>query len=161
MSSPPPLISNHRLARLALWLLALLAWFVLGGQGSDRQRRRVDISFVRIERAVRDLILIRAAQLLPLRKSKPRRHHAPKPTPVRLRAVGGVWLRQRLSTRGDLVSRAAQLLAALRNWRKLAASLARRRAAGFTRLVRTWFAADRAIQRCVPAAISVHAADTS
>lgn len=161
MSSPPPLISNHRLARLALWLLALLAWFSLGGQGSDRQRRRANISFDKIERAVRDLILIRAAQLLPPRKAKPRRHHAPCAPRIRLRAVGGVWLRQRLRTRGDLVSRAAQLLAALRNWRKLAASLARRLAAGFTRLVRTWFAADRAIPLCAPAAVSVHAADTS
>lgn len=161
MSSPPPLISNHRLARLAVWLLALLAWFSLGGQGSDRQRRRANITFDRIERAVRDLILIHAAQLLPPRKAAPRRHHAPRAPRMRLRAVGGVWLRQRLRTRGDLVSRAAQLLAALRNWRKLAAALARRRAAGLTRLARAWFAADRAVQRCAPAAIAVHAADTS
>jgi len=161
MSSPPPIISNHRLARLALWLLALLAWFALGGQGGERQRRRANISFDKIERAVRDLILIRAAQLLPPRKSKPRRHHALTPLRVRLRAVGGSWLRRRLSTRGDLITRAAQLLAALRNWRELAAKLARRRAVGLTRLVSTWFAAEHAVPLCAPAASAVHAADTS
>lgn len=159
--SSPPIISNHRLARLALWLLALVAWFALGGQRSERQRRRANISFDKVERAVRDLILIRAAQLLPPRKAKPRRHNAPKPPPVRLRAAGGVWLRRRLSKRGDLVTRAAQLLAALRNWRELAAALARRRAAGLTRLVRSWFACDPAIPQRVLAASAAHAADTS
>jgi len=144
MSSPSHPISNHRLARLALWLLAMLAWFALGCRGDERQRRRGEISFERVERAVRNVIIAYAAQFVPPRKPKPRRHHAHKPPRIRLRAVAGSWLRRRLRTRGDLVTRAIQLLAALRNWRELAVGLARRRARGLTRLVRVLFVQYRA-----------------
>ncbi|MEZ5958152.1 MAG: hypothetical protein R3C27_13185 [Hyphomonadaceae bacterium] len=159
--SSPPLITNHRLARLAVWLLALLAWFALGGHGSERQRRRAETSFTKIERAVRNLIIIRAAQLLPPRTTRPRRRHGFKPPRIRLRAVAGVWLRRRLRTRGDLVTRAAQLLAALRNWREFAGALARRRAGGLTRLARTWGTRDRAAPLRAQSLSFLRAADTS
>lgn len=161
MSSPPPLISNHRLARLALWLLALLAWFAIGGKGSDRQRRRAGISFDKIERAMRNVIIIRAAQLMPPRKLKPRRHHAHKPPRMRLRAIAGVWLRRRVRTRGDLVTRATQLLAVLRSWRELGAALARRRVGGLTRLARAWSAHESIAPIPGLAGLAPCAADTS
>ena len=159
MSSPPPLISNHRLARLALWLLAMLAWFVLGGQGNDRQRRRAEISFDKIERAVRNVIIIGAARLMPPRKS--RRHHVRKAPRIRLRAIAGVWLRRRLRTRGDLIARATQLLAALRTWRELAAALAQRRSKGLTRLAPVLPRTERAAPVSIFALPAPCAADTS
>lgn len=140
----------------------MLAWFALGGLGNDRQRRRAEISFDKIERAVRNVIIIRAAQLMAPRKLKPRRRHAYKPPRISLRSIGGAWLRRRLHTRGDPITRATQLLAALRNWRALGAQLARRRATGLTRLARAWFAADRPTPAFVPAApVTPCAADTS
>lgn len=129
----PPPISNYRLARLALWLLALIAWFACGCIGERQRRRYGHLSIERLERAVRDLILIHAARLLPPRKQSARRHHVKQPR-VLLRAVGGVWLRRRLRTEGDLITRAQTLLAALRTYRALAAKLARRRCKGLTRL---------------------------
>jgi hypothetical protein len=139
----------------------MLAWFALGGQGNDRQRRRAAISFDKIERAVRNVIIIRAAQLMAPRKFKPQRRHAQRPPRLSLRAIGGAWLRRRLRTHGDLIRRTAQLLAALRNWRALGAELARRRARGLTRLARAWFAADRPTPAFVPAPVTPCAADTS
>jgi hypothetical protein len=117
----------------------MLAWFVLGG-GDERQRRRAAISFDKIERAVRNIIILRAAQFMSVRKIRPRRYHPHKPTRIRLRAIAGVWLRRRLRTRGNLVTRALHLLAALRNWRDLGAELGRRRAGGLSRLARIWSA---------------------
>lgn len=158
MHAASPIISNRRLARLALWLLAVLAWFVLGDR---HHQRRAHITFDKIERAVRDLILIRAAQILGPRKTKPRRHHGQTPTRISLRAVGGSWLRRRLRTRGDLFARAAKLLAALRDWRDLGAELARRRAAGLTRLAPARLIADLAAPVHAPAPLTLCAADTS
>jgi len=129
----PPPISNHRLARLALWLLALIAWFACGCIGERQRRRYGHVSIENLERAVRDLILIHAARLLPPRRPKARRHHV-KQQHVSLRAVAGAWLRRRLRTEGDLVARAQRLLAVLRTYRALAARLAHRRRKGLTRL---------------------------
>lgn len=158
MHAPPPIISNHRLARLALWLLAVLAWFVLG---DSHHQRRAGVTFAKIERAVRDLIVIRAAQVLGPRRTKPRRHHGRKPPRISQRAVGGSWLRRRLRIRGDIVARAAKLISAIRNWRALAAQLARRRAAGLTRLAAAWLAVAGAAPALVPAPAAPCAADTS
>ena len=143
-----------------MWLLAMLAWFALGGQGCDRQRRRAEISFDKIEHAVRNVIIIRAAQLMAPRV-RTKCHHTLRPTRISLRAIGGAWLRRRLYTRGDPITRAAQLLGALRNWRELGAQLARRRATGLTRLACAWFAADRPTPVRVPAPVNLCAADTS
>lgn len=132
---PRPPISNHRLARLALWLLALLAWFACGAIGERQRRRYGAVSIEKLERAVRNLIITGAAGLLPPRKRRALRHHV-KPPPLSLRAIAGSWLRRRLRTEGDLISRAQRLLAILRTWRALAAELAQRRRKGLTRLAR-------------------------
>lgn len=131
---PPPPISNHRLARLALWLLALLAWFACGCIGERHRRRYGQVSIEKLEGAVRNLILIHAAHLLPARKRKAPRHHI-KHRHVRLRAVAGSWLRRRLRTEGNLITRAQHLLGVLRTYRALAAILAQRRRKGLTRLL--------------------------
>lgn len=158
MHLPPPIISSHRLARLAVWLVAALAWFMLG---RSHHQRRVHITFAKIERAVRDLILIHAAHVLGPRKTKPRRPHGRMPSRISLRAVGGSWLRRRLVMRGDIFARASKLLSAIRNWRELGAQLACRRAAGLTRLAPAWFAVDCAPLMPAPAPVTPCAADTS
>lgn len=157
---PPPPISNHRLARLALWLLALLAWFACGRIGERQRRRYGEVSTKKIERAVRDLIIIRAAQLLTTRKRGARRYHA-NPVRTSLRAVAGVWLRRRLRTQGDVIARTQHLLAALRNWRALAAELAYRRCKGLTRLAPINFQPEPTAPVCVLAFAAPAAADTS
>ena len=132
--SSPPIISNHCLARLTLWLLALLAWFACGCVGERRRRHYGALSIETLERAVRNLIIVHAAQLLAPRTRRVRRPHAKQPH-VSLRAIAGVWLRRRLRTKGDLITRAQRLLAVLRTWRVLAADLAHRRRKGLTRLL--------------------------
>jgi hypothetical protein len=160
MHRPPPTISNNRLARLALWLLALLAWFACGRIGQRQRRRYGEVSVKKIEHAVRDLIIIRAAQLLTTRKRSARRYHA-NPVRTSLRAVAGVWLRRRLRTQGDLSARAQHLLAVLRNWRALAAELAHRRRKGLTRLAPITLRPELTAPVCVLAFSAPAAADTS
>lgn len=157
---PPPPISNHRLARLALWLLAMLAWFACGAIGERHRRRYGEVSLVKIERAARNLIIIHAADLLPPRKRTARRYHA-RPMRTSLRAIAGVWLRRRLRTKGDLVTRARHLLAVLRDWRALAAELAHRRSKGLTRLAPITVRSEPAPPICVRAFSAPAAADTS
>jgi hypothetical protein len=157
---PPPLISNHRLARLALWLLALLAWFVCGRVGERQRRRDGEVSLEKIEHAVRNLIIIRASHLLGPRKPMKRRHLV-RPPRVSLRAVAGSWLRRRLRTKGDLIGRAQRLLAVLRSWRTLAAELAERRCKGLTRLSAISPKPANAAPMPARAALAPCAADTS
>ena len=157
---PPPPISNHRLARLALWLLALLAWFACGRIGARHRRRYSEVSLEKIEHAARNLIIIRAAHLLPPRKRAVRRAPS-KPARTSLRAVAGVWLRRRLRTEGDLVTRARHLLGVLREWRALAAELAHRRSKGLTRLAPITVRSEPAAPICVRAFSAPAAADTS
>jgi hypothetical protein len=155
----PPTISNHRLARLALWLLALLAWFACGAI-AERHRRYGEVRIEKLERAVRNLIIIHAAQLLPPRKRRALRHHV-KPPRISLRAVAGAWLRRHLRTEGDFISRAQRLLAVLRTWRALAAKLAHRRRAGLTRLFPILLKPERASPICALASLTPPLADTS
>ncbi|MEQ1812100.1 MAG: hypothetical protein ABL889_19385 [Terricaulis sp.] len=157
---PPPPISNHRLARLGLWLLALLAWCACGRIGERQRRRYGEVSLETLERAARNLIIIGAAQLLSPRKRAARRYHA-KPARTSLRAIAGVWLRRRLRTESDLSARARHLLAVFRDWRVLAAELAHRRSKGLTRLAPIILRPEPTAPVCVLAFAAPVAADTS
>lgn len=112
---------------------------MLGGGPVRRQRRFGDVTCAMLIRAARNLIIIRAADL-----------HRARPAPVwrdfaaagfhrrrnhcSVRAIGGVWLRKRLSARGGLIAQARHLIAVLRNFEQLAIGLATHRRRGLTRL---------------------------
>ncbi len=138
----PRTITPHRLARLTAWLLALLVWFACGGRGPARHQRRYGQTRIETLRAaVRAIILIHAASLLSKRVQRRPRNGARSGTTwrhnrTRLRAVAGAWLRRRLYARGAFVTQVKVLLAALRQWRKLGAAIARRLPKGLTRLIK-------------------------
>ncbi|MGQ0532594.1 MAG: hypothetical protein ACT4OF_07885 [Caulobacteraceae bacterium] len=145
MSSKSAIISGHRLARLVAWLMAVLAWFAIGAPRKTRaQRRRYprlgEITIASLRHAVRNVIIMRAAQLLPQSPSRfARPGFAPpgfrrcyaRATP---RAVTGVWLRRYLYARGSFIAQVRQLIEVLRHYRGLGAALAWRRRFGLTRL---------------------------
>lgn len=135
---PRPL-SEHRLTRLLVWFAMILGWFALGAPHERRQRRFGFVSKAALCRAVRNLIIIRAAALLRPRQQTPWRSYAPngflrRRNRCSLRAIGGVWLRKRLSARGGLVAQAKHLIEMLRQFSALAAKLAYRRRRGLSRL---------------------------
>jgi len=118
----------------------LLLWFVRGAPlKRSGHRHRHHIPITKLRRAVRDIILIQAAQLLRTPTPRPFRAFAPagfrlRRKPLLLRACGGAWLRKRLRTHGSFIAQAAHLLATLRNVHTLATKLAKRRQRGLTRL---------------------------
>lgn len=133
-------ISKHRLARLIARLAAFLIWVACGGPLKRDGHRRRTIRLVALRNTVRNLIIIRAAQML---RRVPRRRvlhtFAPKGFTLRhnrssLRACAGVWLRRRLRTRGGAIAQAKHLLGVLRQTETLAAALVNRRPRGLTRL---------------------------
>jgi len=132
--------SEHRFARLVAWLAALLFWLASGAPTKRHgHRRRRHVSLNALRRALRNLILIRAAQLLP--RHDTRIHHVAAPAGFRLhrkrctlRACGGAWLRRHLRAQGGVIAQAKHLLQALSQIGRLAAVLAKRRWRGLTRL---------------------------
>jgi hypothetical protein len=167
----PILISEHRLARLAAWLGAVLAWFALGAprQTASQQRhhrRYGGVAIGRLRQAVCNLIIIRAAQLLPERTPRPWRDFASPGFRCRRngctnRAIGGVWLRRHLNVRGGFIAQVKHLIEALRHYRGLGAALAWRRRLGLSRLRSILMIAPEAqpvVSRCAPA---VFATDSS
>ncbi len=144
MIAQRPIISAHRLARLVAWLAGVLAWFALGAPHATPAQRRHHarhghVGIATLRRAVAAIIIVRAAQLLPARLPRIRRDFAPpgfkrRLHHIRLRAIGGVWLRRYLNRRGSFVEQVKHLIEALRHARGLAAGLAWRRRRGLTRL---------------------------
>lgn len=142
-----PICSEHRLARLILWLGALLFWFAAGAlhrnHASQRHHRRYGAHTIEtLTHAVRNIILIRAAQLLkPAPRARVQRRAnaqpgfrqraAPRPS---MRAVAGAALRRALRSRGSFIQRVLRLIAVLRRVDALAVRLAHRRRRPFTRL---------------------------
>jgi hypothetical protein len=139
--------TEYRLARLAAWALAVIAWLLhcpgLPRTAADRrhQRRYAHVTIRKLQRFIAHLIIFHALQFLPVRPGPRRRlNHAragfqrrirPRLT---LRRVGGVWMRPRLAVSGSFAEQLAQLAARLRDWRKLGAAFARHRAKGLARL---------------------------
>jgi hypothetical protein len=167
----PILISEHRLARLAALLGAVLAWFALGAPrrtaSQQRHHRRYgEVAIGRLRRAVCDLIIIRAAQLLPERTPRAWRDFASPGFRCRrngctCRAIGGVWLRRHLNVRGGFIAQVRHLIEALRHYRGLGAALAWRRRFGLSRLRSILMIAPEAwavVSRCTP---GVFATDSS
>jgi hypothetical protein len=147
MSSQSTLISEHRLARFVAWLGGFLLWLATGAPRTTRAHQRRHQRYRHIGagalvRAVRDLVIIRAAQLMPEAppSTRPRHDFAPAgftarvAVPATLRAIAGVWLRRRLKIRGSFAEQVAHLIEALKHIRGLGAWLAWRRRRRLTRL---------------------------
>jgi len=143
-----PLCSEHRLARFTLWLGVLLAWFAAGALNrsiaSQRHHRRYGAFTIgTLTHAVRNIILIRAAQLLrPAPRARVQRRTNARPgfrqaAPrhyLSMRIVAGAALRRQLRSRGSFIQRVMHLITVLRRVDVLAARLADRRRRPFTRL---------------------------
>lgn len=137
--------SAHRLARFIAWLGAVLAWLALGAPCFTAAQRRHRQRYGHLDagaltRALRNLVIIQAAQFFSDRNST-RRYRFRPPAGVRrdarkqtLRAVGGAWLRRKLRVRGGLLKVVLHLIEALRHLRGLGARLAWRLRRGMTRL---------------------------
>jgi hypothetical protein len=133
MKPQSDLPTEHRLARLVAWTMAVIAWFMLGAPAHTERRRRLARATIGdIQRFARSLIIIRAAQLLPMRAPRPR--YGRRPPHFSERRIAGAWLRRRLITRGSFAEQLVHLLETLRDWRALGAELAHRRRKRLTRL---------------------------
>ncbi|ANP46134.1 hypothetical protein ATE48_09490 [Candidatus Viadribacter manganicus] len=105
-SSP---ISDLRLARFVAWLSALLAWVALGApKRSPSEQRRGSryggVTITRLRHAVRHIIILHAAKLLPRRPRHVWRNFALSGLRCRKgrctqRVAAGVWLRRRLNVK--------------------------------------------------------------
>jgi hypothetical protein len=158
---PAPIISAHRFTRLVLWLEGVLAWFALGCPARNAAERRHHarlggLSRTRLIHTVRNVIIIRAAEIVALKRSFRTSGRRPlnvapgfrrAPFGNLLRSVGGVWLRRKLKVRGGIVAQALHLLAVLRQLHAIAVRFARLRRHGLTR--------PRAIICCAPRADAV------
>jgi hypothetical protein len=125
MNKPVRFLSQHRLARLVAWALAMLAWVahaLLGESAPHRRRLRQRGGFFSLDRLARfacRLALARAAEIVGLR-SRPRAIRNTAPSGFRrrtapralLRACIGSRLRKALK-RGDIATRIRVLRAAL------------------------------------------------
>ena len=127
MTKPPHLINPHRFARLIAWAQAMLGWaaLMLFTDATTLNRRHIRqrycfLSFDRIERIVRKLAIVRAAQLAHLRmRPRPAVRNAAAPGFRRRivrgglwRAIGGSRLRRALKHK-DPAKRLQRLIAAL------------------------------------------------
>ncbi|MBC7767872.1 MAG: hypothetical protein H7124_03725 [Phycisphaerales bacterium] len=121
-------MSDQRLARFIVWLMAVLAWCAIGCPRQTRadwrhHQRYGRITHTRLTHAVRNIVIIRAAALAP-EPAAAKRTHQPRFCPAGfrrarirargscLRAWGGVWLRRQLKVRGSLLDQALRLIAA-------------------------------------------------
>jgi hypothetical protein len=144
MQSHRPILTQHRVQRLALWTLALLQW-IAAMLFSDRavtirhiQQRADLISLPWLTSVVSKLLIVRAGQLAHLRRRKRIvywRHGRDLHRPHILRSVLGSRLRRALKHR-DIRAWIANLVSVLRNLDVYAAPLARRLRRGLTRLWR-------------------------
>lgn len=106
MRSPTRLLKPHRFARITLWARTVLAWlvFALFSDAAHISRRRIRqrcrfAALDRIERLVRALAVIRAAELAGLRKPSRRVFAAAAPAGFRRRIKGGALLRAAVGAR--------------------------------------------------------------
>ena len=110
-SRQPRPFSEHHLARFLVWFVMVLGWFAFGAPLERRQRRFGYVTCATLQRAARNLIIIRAANLCRHHRSTPWRDFARSGFQRRqnrcsLRAVGGKWLRKRLNARAHRASQA-------------------------------------------------------
>ncbi len=170
----PPLPPEHRLARLAAWALAVIAWLLrcpgVPRTAADRRhhRRYAHVTIRKLQRFIAHLIIDHGLSFLPVRPGARRRlNHARAGFKRRirphltLRRVGGTWMRRRLAVSGSFAEQLAQLAAILRDWRKLGAAFARHRASGLARLCPIIIARPPHHRVRTLAALPVFAADSS
>jgi hypothetical protein len=136
------LTTQHRRQRLALWALAMLSWVaaVLCGARDvtvrQLRQRYARVSIERLTRLIVNLLLIRARELAPIRKGKPRYWRRGRHLVARhfIRSLIGSKLRRVLKHK-DLATRVANLIAVLRNLDAAARQLAARMKRRLTRLL--------------------------
>jgi hypothetical protein len=146
MHSHRPILTQHRLQRLALWLLTLLHWIAAIWSANRpaharHRRQRGDISLDWVSRWVGALITVRALNML---RPRPRRmrflYWRPafnaRPSHFQ-RSLYGAKLRRALKHK-DPATHIAQLIAVLRNLDAHAADLALRIRCRLRRLLRAW-----------------------
>lgn len=139
MSSPFSPQETRRHARYRAWALAAVLWLMrIAGPILDARyaRQRGGVTLARLERMVRNLIILHAVQYLPApADARTRKHYGP----VSLRrcsnrAVAGAFLRRRLRKRGALGEQLAHLAHVLRTLDTLAMRFARHRRRGLSKL---------------------------
>jgi hypothetical protein len=146
MKTYRPILTQHRLQRLALWLLTLLHWIaaILSANlpaHARHRRQRGDISLAWVSRWVGALVTVRALNML---RPRPRRmrflYWRPtfnaRPSHFQ-RSLFGAKLRRALQHK-DPATHIAQLIAVLRNLDTYAAELALRIRCRLRRLLRAW-----------------------
>ena len=149
-TSRSTLCSEHRLARYLAWARLALAWIammLLSGETPRARRRIVRRRYCLLDpgvmtRLVRNLVIIRAAQLSRRRRRRPNLLDSTPADFTRrtrvdaawLRRVGGSRLRRSLTSEGGVAARISRLLAALSQIDALARRLGRRLRRGLTRL---------------------------
>lgn len=169
MKPQTQLPTEHRIARLAAWAIAVLVWLLTGAVAHTTHRRRLqNVTLQEARCFIRRLVIIRAAQILPSRPGARRRlSDAPsgfrRRTHVRFseRRIAGVWLRRRLAHNGGFAEQIAHLLELLRNWRALGVELARRRRKRLTRLYSIVPASPPAVRCSVAPPLSLSFIDSS
>ncbi|MBL8547793.1 MAG: hypothetical protein JNL81_15100 [Hyphomonadaceae bacterium] len=146
MNVVPSFVSQHRLKRFVAWAMLLLVWTMQFLFTATRTRRRhIDQRWFGIDqlaRLVAAIVLIRAVQLVPIRRSA-RRHAERFNTRVgfrrritqktQLRAILGARLRKQFYAR-DPFLRLGLLINLLRNLDSFAVLVGARGARGLTRL---------------------------
>lgn len=162
-------ISARRLARLTAWTRLVLVWFAMflfAPSPPDNLRRVNRFGFLSLDAlalCVRDLIVIRAAQMIAAApQRRPRLDYATTGFRRRLhprqliRAAAGARLRRALRHH-DPATRISILLAALRDLDRFARAIARK----LTRLTPIVIAAPRAVRLCTQIQPIPCAADSS
>lgn len=120
-----PTSNINRLARLIIWAKAMVLWAaaaLLGEQICKRRHIRQTyraLSITKLAHLVRNLMIIRAAEFLRHRPTRPWRNFAPsgfrrRRGPCRLRTIAGSRLR-RVLTEGGLAARLARFVHIVRN----------------------------------------------
>lgn len=175
MHSSPPIISAHRFARLLAWARLALAWAAMMLFSDDAPlldlrrciRRFRLLSLDRLARMVRNLVIVRAAQMAgPRARRRTARSFAPpgfarRKRPARiLRSCGGSALRRALRDR-DPARRMTRIIQALRDIDQWARKLVRRLRRGLTRLRPLVMRRPPSSLVCSLAAPAAFAADTS
>jgi hypothetical protein len=163
-----PHLTQHRRRRLVLWALAMLAWIASVFAGIAPTRRHLSqrgaMSIHRLARMVKQLVLLRAADIAGLkRKTRPpllfkrgrdmRRRHI-------MRSMVGSRLRRALDHR-DPVARIAILIDALTHLDDWAARFAKHISCGFMRLWSIAPAPTAAVAILGPPAFPPACADSS
>lgn len=163
-----PILTQHRLRRLVLWLLTLLRWiaaiwFADRPAHARHRRQRGDISLACLSRWVGALLIVRALHTLRVPRRKRflywRRAFNARPSHFR-RSMFGARLRRVLKHK-DPATQIAQLIAVLRNLDAYAAQLALRLRCRMRRLLRAWLEIAPAVALSGTSSLSPALSDSS